>query len=81
MVTCPTEIPQEEKWQELGSPDPASAGEASLGLPALPAMSWGEELAQEDRIEAILGLQVAAGQYVIVLTKSLYYINFFSGRE
>ena len=81
MVTCPTEIPQEEKGQELGSPDAASSGEAGLGLPALPAMSWGEGLAQEDTVEAILGLQVAAGQYVIVLTKSLYYINFVSRRE
>lgn len=74
-------IPQEEKWQELGSPDPPSSGEARPGLPALPAGSWGGGAAEGRRLEAILGPEERAGQSIRVLTTSLYYTNFSSRWE
>lgn len=71
-------IPQEEKWQELGSPDPPGSGEEGPGLPALPTVSWGVGAAEGRRLEAILGLEVTAGQSISVLTTSLYDTNFSS---
>lgn len=71
-------IPQEEKWQELGSPDPPGSGEADPGLPALHTVSWGVGAAEGKETEAILGLEGTAGQSISVLMTSLYYTNFSS---